>query len=79
MRMCNNKEYLSDIIGDEYKEWNIEKIILDCGTGRGKTTFILNKLCFFAMEKGKKVLYLCNRNKLIEQIKDTVNNNGLNT
>jgi hypothetical protein len=63
-----DKIYLSDIIGDEYKEWNNEKVILDCGTGRGKTYFILNKLCLYALDKGKSVLYLCNRNKLKEQI-----------
>lgn len=43
-RMENKKLYISDIIGDEYKDWNNEKIILDCGTGRGKTYFILNIL-----------------------------------
>lgn len=72
-----NKKYISDIIGDEYKEWDKEKIILDCGTGRGKTTFVLSKLCIHAMENGKFVLYLCNRSKLKEQIEDEVSSRNL--
>jgi hypothetical protein len=71
------KKYLSDIIGDEYKAWNKEQVILDCGTGRGKTHFVLNKLCLHALKEGKFVLYLCNRNKLKEQIENDVNKNNL--
>jgi hypothetical protein len=66
------KQFLSNIIGDEYKEWKNEKVILDCGTGRGKTYFVLKKLCSFASYEGKSVLYLCNRNKLKEQIEREV-------
>lgn len=72
-----DKKYLSDIIGDEYKEWHNEKIILDCGTGSGKTYFILNNLSLFALGEGKSVLYLCNRNKLKEQIEIEVKKNNL--
>lgn len=75
--MKNKKIYISDIIGDEYKEWNNEKVILDCGTGRGKTYFILNILCLYALQEGKSVLYLCNRDKLKEQIEGTVNKYNL--
>lgn len=75
--MENKKIYLSDIIGDAYKSWNNEKVILDCGTGRGKTYFIINSLCLYAAEKNKSVLYLCNRIKLIEQIKNNVERIGL--
>lgn len=75
--METKKLYLSDIIGEEYKSWNNEKVILDCGTGRGKTYFIINSLCLYAAEKNKSVLYLCNRIKLIEQIKNNVERIGL--
>lgn len=75
--MENKKLYLSDIIGDAYKSWNNEKVILDCGTGRGKTYFIINALCLYALENNKSVLYLCNRNKLREQIDNEVSKYNL--
>lgn len=61
-------KYVSDLIGDEYKSWRNESIFLDCGTGSGKTTFILNELAQYAKSQNKKILYLCNRKKLYEQV-----------
>lgn len=68
MSNVNQKVFVSDIIGDDYQTWNNESIILDCGTGTGKTYFILQTLCRFAIAYNKKVLYLCNRKKLKEQV-----------
>lgn len=65
-------KYFSDLIGDAYKTWSNEHVILDGGTGTGKTTFIINVLAKSAKSEGKKMLYLCNRKKLLEQIKAAV-------
>ena len=45
----NQKEhkYFSELIGDSYKEWENTRIILEGGTGTGKTYFIMNILTFY--------------------------------
>ena len=37
--MANGKQrmYFSDLIGEKYKSWNNTKVILDGGTGSGKS------------------------------------------
>lgn len=62
------KKYFFDLIGDNYKYWKDTKIILDGGTGTGKTYFLLNFLGIFAKEQRKTILYLCNRTNLKNQI-----------
>lgn len=64
----SNNQTFSDIIGDDYKKWHSSKIILDGGTGTGKTYFILNRLAKYAKKNGKKILYLCNRSALKKQV-----------
>ena len=66
--MTNDNMTVTDIVGYEYKEWEKGFVILNCGTGRGKTHFIFNKLLDFACEQDRKVLYLCNRTALKKQI-----------
>ena len=66
--MEDKKIWVSDLIGEKYKNWCNETIILDAGTGCGKTTFCLDILTEYAQNIGKTVLYLCNRSKLKEQI-----------
>lgn len=69
--MTNSSEekvWVSDIISDDYIQWNEDVILLGFGTGRGKTTFALNVYCKYLIYMGKKVVYLCNRTKLKEQI-----------
>ena len=76
--MANGEvKYFSDLIGDAYKEWTDTRIILDGGTGTGKTYFILNKLSLYAQENKKTVLYLCNRKKLRMQVYEYVKKLGL--
>ncbi len=69
----NQKLWVSNLIGDDYKEWYREFIGLNCGTGAGKTYFSFHVLSKYAQEQKKKVLYLCNRSKLrndnYEQVK----------
>ena len=57
--MKKDKLWISDLIGDKYKTWSNEAIILDAGTGCGKTSFCLGTLTEYAESIGKTVLYLC--------------------
>lgn len=61
------KKYLSDLIGEDYKNWSKKKIILTAPTGLGKTTFIIDQYLGYMRERRKKVLILCNRRLLREQ------------
>lgn len=70
-------KWVSELIRTEYKNWNKEKIILDCGTGTGKTHFCINVLGKYAKSNNKKIIYLCNRSKLKNQVFDAVKNKGL--
>lgn len=61
------KRYLSDLIGEEYKNWSRKKVILTAPTGLGKTTFIIDRYLSYMCERRKKVLILCNRRLLRKQ------------
>ena len=67
--MANGKQkiWVSDLIGEDYKRWHNEFVILDCGTACGKTYFCIRKLGKYAATKKRKILYLCNRSKLRNQ------------
>lgn len=71
------KIWVSDIIGDDYKKWKDEFVVLDCGTGCGKTFFCINRLGKYARSKNRKILYLCNRTNLRNQIYDDVKKKNL--
>ena len=60
--MANGKQkiWVSDIIGEDYKKWHNEFVVLDCGTACGKTFFCVRKLGKYAALKGRNILYLCN-------------------
>lgn len=59
---------ISEFIGENYKEWNLgSTVILDAYTGSGKTYFVSNILLPYAIKKGKKIVYFCNRRALKEQ------------
>lgn len=64
----SQKVWISDLIGEDYKNWKNEFIVLDAGTGCGKTYFSLNVLGRYALHEHKKVLYLCNRRKLRKEM-----------
>lgn len=65
--------YISEKIGDEYKQWRKgEYVYIGADTGTGKTWFVFHALAPFAADKGKKILYLCNRvalKKDVEKLK----------
>ena len=61
----NLKKYVTDLIDDDYKSWKPgDSIILQSGTGTGKSTFCIKTLCRWAKKHDDKVLYVCNRTKL---------------
>ena len=63
--------WVSDLIGEDFKRWETGRVILDCGTGRGKNEFIIKKLAGWLVDmhlRGgsakRKILYLCPLNSL---------------
>ena len=72
-RKVSRKRYLSDYIKDAYKGWENGRVVFDAGTGTGKTSFIINQLLPWALERSKKlgrlikILLLCNRVSLKSQ------------
>jgi hypothetical protein len=70
-----NLKWVTDIIGDEYKNWkNGDVIKIQAQTGTGKTFFITGDkekkgLIDYADIRSERVLYLCNRSNLKKQIK----------
>ncbi|MCL2404804.1 MAG: hypothetical protein FWC92_04565 [Defluviitaleaceae bacterium] len=65
-------KHISDLISDQYKQWNNEFIVFDADTGTGKTYFIFNILAPYTVLQGKQILYLCNRKSLREAIQTQV-------
>ena len=61
------RKYLTNLIGDDYKDWSKRKIILTAPTGLGKTTFVVDRLLSDIKLSGKKMLILCNRKLLRRQ------------
>lgn len=68
--VAESKQYVSDLIGESYKHWENGRVILDCGTGRGKNEFIVRRLAGWLVDRtlngeGKdSILYLCPLNSL---------------
>ncbi len=64
--------YLTDVIGDDYKNWKPgDDIWLNSTCGTGKTTFVMNIIEYF-LDQGYKILYLTNRTQLLNQVKLSV-------
>ena len=60
--------YVTDAIGETYKHWQTGVVLINAGTGTGKTTFVVKKLNEWAEITGTKILYLCNRSALRSQV-----------
>lgn len=61
--------FVSEMIGDNYKTWKSgDNVLITTGTGSGKTYFILHTLLRYAREKGKHLVYYCNRRFLSMQV-----------
>ncbi|WMC93207.1 DEAD/DEAH box helicase family protein [Kineothrix sp. MB12-C1] len=77
MSNSSQKKWVSDIIKNDYKSWESEFVILDCGTGCGKTYFCITILGMYAKNKERKILYLCNRSELRKEVFNEINFYGL--
>ncbi|MCY6958295.1 DEAD/DEAH box helicase [Clostridium brassicae] len=70
-----SKQFITDIIKEEYKKWLKDNIVLiEAGTGCGKSYFIKNELNTYCMSTGQNILYLTNRDTLKEQVKNDIGN-----
>lgn len=68
-----DRRYVSDIIGDDYKNWKThDRILISTGTGSGKSTFVLQTLLRHAKAQNKHVVYFCNRRILNHQLQSIV-------
>lgn len=66
----NENQYISEHIDLNINTWNQGSFVyINAPTGSGKTSFILDKILPFAECNNKKILYICNRIALKEQIK----------
>lgn len=68
---------MSDLIGQDYLSWEYRKVLLGCGTGRGKTVFSLGFYGKHLLKESKSVLYLCNRKSLRKQVEDDIKKYGV--
>ncbi len=63
------KKFIAELISTDFKKWETgDKVILDAGTGSGKTTFCIDVLGRHTKERNEKLLYLCNRTNLKDQV-----------
>ncbi|MGS6831404.1 DEAD/DEAH box helicase family protein, partial [Clostridioides difficile] len=78
-----NLEWVTDIIGEDYKKWNMEdrhimnnrnNVFIETQTGTGKTKFIIDKIVPLVNQsiRNKRklnLLIVCNRINLKRQVK----------
>ena len=77
--------WISDLIGDEFKQWEPGLVAIEAMTGTGKTAFVLGPMLKWCVEecqktygmRFKKILYLCNRAPLREELIDALNKAGV--
>lgn len=71
---ASDKKFGNVISEEEVKSWN-GNVILDGGTATGKTFIIIHKIAALSMMKGKKILFVCNRdalkNQTVDEVEDT--------
>ena len=60
--------FISEAIGDEYKNWKPgDSVLITSQTGSGKSSFVLHTLLPHAIASDKHIVYICNRKILQEQ------------
>lgn len=77
--------WITDLIGDEFKQWESELVAIEAMTGTGKTTFVLGPMLKWCVDecqrtggmRFEKILYLCNRAPLREELIDALNKAGV--
>lgn len=82
--LLEDVRYVSQAIGEAIQGWGVGRYVIDAGTGAGKTTAIMDLLkkniasCpRFEVEGRKRILYLCNRKALWEQIVQAILADGV--
>ena len=72
------QKYISNVITEEVaRKWNKgSNYIIKAGTNSGKTTFIIKVLAKLAIERETKILLLCHRATLKDQVDETVKKEG---
>lgn len=71
-----NTKYSEVISTEDIKKWK-GNVILEGGTATGKTYFILNVLAAYCKDTNKKILFLCNRNSLQDELRKEIIKLGL--
>lgn len=67
--------YASELIGNEFRHWGNGRVILDMGTGCGKSEFIIRKMAGWAVDQmlhgdnSNRILYLCSLTILKEELR----------
>ena len=68
---------ITELVKEDYKNWRDgTRIVFDAGVNSGKTYFILNVLLPWAYQKHRKIIYLCNRVPLRNEIQQEVERLG---
>ena len=68
---------ITELVKEDYKNWRDgTRIVFDAGVNSGKTYFILNVLLPWAYQKHRKIIYLCNRVPLQNEIQQEVERLG---
>lgn len=84
-QLAEEPRWISDLIGDEFKEWEPGLVAIEAMTGTGKTAFVLGPMLKWCVDechrtygmRFKKILYLCNRAPLREELIDALNKAGV--
>lgn len=64
---------VTNTIDGEYSQWNHGDIVfINAGTNTGKSYFIRESLYEHAKTEGERILFVCNRRKLIEQNEEQI-------
>ena len=68
--------YASELIGDAFQHWGNGRVLLDMGTGRGKSEFVIRKMAGWAVDQfwegncDNRILMLCPLTLLHEDLEN---------
>lgn len=72
MKVYKSNTKLGQVINkEEISKWN-GNVIFDCATASGKTYFVLNNLSEYCTEQNKRILFICNRSALLDEVNDEI-------
>lgn len=77
MKYFNSKVKIGQVITkEEIANWEGD-VIFNIGTGGGKTYFVLNNLSQYCKENNKRILFICNRKVLAEEVNRNITKNNI--